>query len=40
VFFPDGRLISLFLINIGYGDDSKGFPRLPRLEPAEIAQFI
>jgi 3-hydroxypropanoate dehydrogenase len=39
-FFPDGRLISLFLINIGYGDDSKGFPRLPRLEPAEIATFI
>ena len=39
-FFPDGRFISLFLINIGYGDDSRGFPRLPRLEPAEIAQFI
>jgi 3-hydroxypropanoate dehydrogenase len=39
-FFPDGRLISLFLINIGYLDDSKGFPRLPRLEPAEIATFI
>jgi 3-hydroxypropanoate dehydrogenase len=39
-FFPDGRLISLFLINIGYLDDSKGFPRLPRLEPAEIATFL
>ena len=39
-FFPDGRFISLFLINIGYGDDTKYFPRLPRLEPAEIAQFI
>jgi len=39
-FFPDGRLISLFLINIGYLDDTKGFPRLPRLEPAEIAHFI
>ncbi len=39
-FFPDGRLISLFLINIGYGDDTKYFPRLPRLEPAEVAQFI
>lgn len=39
-FFPDGRLISLFLINVGYLDDSKGFPRLPRLEPAEIATFL
>jgi 3-hydroxypropanoate dehydrogenase len=39
-FFPDGRLISLFLINIGYIDASKGFPRLPRLEPAEIATFL
>jgi 3-hydroxypropanoate dehydrogenase len=39
-FFPDGRLISLFLINIGYGDDSKSFPRLPRLAPAEIATFL
>ena len=39
-FFPDGRLISLFLINLGYGDDSKSFPRLPRLETAEIASFI
>lgn len=39
-FFPDGRFISLFLINLGYGDDSKGFPRLPRLPVAEIAQFL
>jgi 3-hydroxypropanoate dehydrogenase len=39
-FFPDGRFISLYLINIGYGDDTKYFPRLPRLEPAEIAQFL
>src|SRR5580658_2463293 len=39
-FFPDGRFISIFLINIGYGDDTKYFPRLPRLEPAEVAQFI
>jgi 3-hydroxypropanoate dehydrogenase len=39
-FFPDGQLISLFLINIGYLDDSKGFPRLPRLAPDEIATFI
>lgn len=39
-FFPDGRFISIFLINLGYGDDTKFFPRLPRLEPAEIATFL
>ena len=39
-FFPDGRFISIFLINIGYGDDTKYFPRLPRLETAEIATFL
>jgi 3-hydroxypropanoate dehydrogenase len=39
-FFPDGRFISIFLINLGYGDDTKFFPRLPRLETAEIATFI
>ena len=30
-FFPDGRLQANFLINIGYGDDSKLFDRNPRL---------
>jgi len=39
-FFPDGRVISIFLINLGYGDDTKYFPRLPRLETAEIATFL
>ena len=39
-FFPDGRFISLYLINIGYGDDTKSFPRLPRLPAAEIATFL
>ncbi len=39
-FFPDGRLIALYLINLGYGDDSKTFPRLPRLEPAEITTYV
>lgn len=39
-FFPDGRLISMYLINLGYGDDSKGFPRLPRLPVPEIATFL
>ena len=39
-FFPDGRFLTLYLINIGYGDMSKSFPRLPRLAPAEITQFV
>lgn len=30
-FFADGRLQANFLINLGYGDDSKLFPRNPRL---------
>ena len=30
-FFPDGRYSANFLINLGYGDDSKLFPRNPRL---------
>jgi 3-hydroxypropanoate dehydrogenase len=39
-FFPDGRLISLYLINVGYRDDTKSFPRLPRLPASEIATFV
>jgi 3-hydroxypropanoate dehydrogenase len=31
-FFPDGRVKSNFLINIGYGDPAKLRPRLPRLD--------
>jgi 3-hydroxypropanoate dehydrogenase len=30
-FFPEGRLQANFLINLGYGDDSKLFDRNPRL---------
>jgi 3-hydroxypropanoate dehydrogenase len=30
-FFADGRFKTNFLINLGYGDDSKLFPRNPRL---------
>jgi 3-hydroxypropanoate dehydrogenase len=39
-FFPDGNWASLYLINIGYGDDSKLFPRLPRFNVDEIARFV
>jgi nitroreductase len=30
-FFPDGRCTANYLINLGYGDNSKLFPRNPRL---------
>ena len=30
-FFPDGRWQSNFIVNLGYGDPSKVFGRLPRL---------
>jgi 3-hydroxypropanoate dehydrogenase len=39
-FFPDGRFKSNVLINIGYGDASKLFPRLPRFEFDQIAKII
>lgn len=38
-FFPDGRLKSNFLCNIGYGDHSKLFGRNPRLEFDEVCSF-
>jgi 3-hydroxypropanoate dehydrogenase len=31
-FFPDGRFKSNFLMNLGYGDPSKLYPRNPRLD--------
>jgi 3-hydroxypropanoate dehydrogenase len=39
-FFPDGTLVTLFLVNLGYGDDSKVFQRLPRLPFDEITRFV
>jgi 3-hydroxypropanoate dehydrogenase len=36
-FFPDGRVKSNFLVNIGYGDPSKLYPRGPRLTFDEVA---
>ncbi len=38
-FFADTTLRSNFIINIGYGDESKLFPRSPRLDFKEIARF-
>ena len=39
-FFPDGRLRSNFLINIGYGIGAKLPPRNPRFSFAEICRFV
>lgn len=39
-FFPDGKTRSNVLINIGYGDDAKLFPRNPRLAFGEMAKVL
>jgi len=39
-FFPDGRLRSNFLINIGYGIGAKLPPRNPRFSFAETCRFV
>jgi 3-hydroxypropanoate dehydrogenase len=38
-FFEETTLRSNFIINIGYGDEAKLFPRSPRLDFDEIARF-
>ena len=39
-FFADGRFKTNFLINLGYGDDSKLFPRNPRLSFAQACTVL
>lgn len=39
-FFPDGKLRSNFLVNVGYGDRSKLLPRHPRLTFEEACRFL
>jgi 3-hydroxypropanoate dehydrogenase len=39
-FFPDGTFKSLWLANLGYGDDTKLFPRNPRFGFDEVARFL
>ena len=39
-FFPDGRVRSNFLCNLGYGDPDALHPRAPRLEFAEACRFV
>ncbi|MGP6156410.1 MAG: malonic semialdehyde reductase [Vulcanimicrobiaceae bacterium] len=38
-FFPEGTLKSLWLANLGYGDDTKLYRRNPRFEFDEVARF-
>ena len=39
-FFPDGRIKSNFLCNIGHGDPSKVLPKLPRLTFEEACTLL
>ena len=39
LFFPDGAWQATLLINLGYGDSSKLFPRLPRLDFEEACRI-
>lgn len=40
IFFPDGHYKSNFLINIGYGDPSKNYPRGPHLAFDDAVEII
>ncbi len=39
-FFPDGKIKSNFLINLGYGDPAGVFPRNPRLDFDEACTIV
>lgn len=39
-FFPDGRFVSQYLINIGFADNAKTFPRLPRFRASDVARYV
>ncbi len=39
-FFPDGKYKVNFIINLGHGDESKLFPRGPRLSFEEVATIL
>ena len=39
-FFPDGRIKSNFLCNVGHGDPSKVLAKLPRLDFAEACTLL
>lgn len=39
-FFPDGRVKSNFLCNLGYGDPTGVYPRAPRFDFDEMAKIL
>ena len=39
-FFPDGRVKSNFLCNVGHGDPAKVMPKLPRLDFEEACRLL
>jgi 3-hydroxypropanoate dehydrogenase len=39
-FFPDGRVKSNFLCNVGHGDPTKVMPKLPRLDFEEACRLL
>jgi 3-hydroxypropanoate dehydrogenase len=39
-FFPDGRWRSTLLVNLGYGDPTKLYPRNPRLDFEEACRIV
>ena len=39
-FFPDGRVKSNFLVNVGHGDPAKVMPKLPRLPFEEACTLL
>ena len=39
-FFPDGKVKSNFICGLGYGDESKLYPRLARLEYERVCEVV
>lgn len=39
-FFPDGKIKANVIVNIGYGNDAKLFPRSPRLSFDQMAKIL
>ena len=39
-YFPDGKIKANVIINIGYGDDAKLYPRGPRLAFDQMATIL
>ncbi len=39
-FFPEGKVKSNFICNLGYGDPSKLFPRSPRFDFDEVCKIV